>query len=34
MIAKPPFVHESAYVDDGVELDEGTTVSSEGQEFL
>lgn len=26
MIAKPPFVHESAYVDDGVELGEGTKV--------
>jgi UDP-2-acetamido-3-amino-2,3-dideoxy-glucuronate N-acetyltransferase len=26
MTAKPPFVHESAYVDDGVELGEGTKV--------
>lgn len=26
MSAKPPFVHESAYVDDGVELGEGTKV--------
>ena len=26
MTARPPFVHESAYVDDGVELGEGTKV--------
>lgn len=26
MTAKPPFVHESAYVDDGVELGEGTKI--------